>query len=50
MFVSPTESTRYLDSFDDAAVLKSVLQSISELMTTEKYGNSNLIEEIQKKL
>ena len=45
-----TESIRYLESFDDAAVLKGVLQSISELMTTEKYGNSNLIEELQKKL
>ena len=44
------ESIRYIDDITDITILKQALTSIANIMTTEKRGNSNLVEEIHKQI
>lgn len=44
------ESTRYLSHITDITILKQALTSIANIMSTEKQGNSNLVEEIHKQI
>lgn len=44
------ESTRYLSYITDITILKQALTSIANIMSTEKQGNSNLVEEIHKQI